>query len=98
MLDKVKVTLTREDGSSICPLSQEPTTVFLTDNIPFLVIRKDGGTVEAVTVDAVAGIGLDLCRDLVGYLYANLSPDDQEYVFAKETDKHSSELTETTSG
>lgn len=87
MLDKVKVTISREDGSPICPLTTENYPIFLTDDIPFLVIRKDGGTVETVTVDAAAGIGLDLCRDLVGYLYVNLSPEDRKYVFAKATDK-----------
>lgn len=86
MLDKVKITITREDGSPICPLAQEPITVFLTDDIPFLVIRKDGGTVESVTVDATAGMGLELCRDLVGYLYANLCPEDRAFVFAKAAD------------
>ena len=46
MLNKVKITITREDGSPICPLVQEPMTAFLTDDYQFLVVKKDGGTVE----------------------------------------------------
>ena len=51
MLDKVKVTITREDGSPICGLAQEADTVFLTDAAPFLLVRKNGGTVEAYAGD-----------------------------------------------
>ncbi len=55
MLDKVKITITREDGSPICPLVQEPTTAFLTDETRFFVAKKDGGTVETWAVD-VSGL------------------------------------------
>lgn len=51
MKDKVKVTITREDGSPICVLTPEPDTVFLTDDAPVLLIRKTGGTVEMFSGD-----------------------------------------------
>lgn len=46
MLDKVKITITREDGSPICPLVPEDNHIFLTDDDHFVVIKKDGGSVE----------------------------------------------------
>ena len=55
MLDKVKVTISREDGSPICGLVQEPEVHFLTDNTPFLVVKKDGETVESAAV-SVSGL------------------------------------------
>lgn len=51
MLDKVKITITWEDGSPICSLSQDADTVFLTDDSPVLLVRKNGGTVEAFAGD-----------------------------------------------
>lgn len=50
MLDKVKITITREDGSPLFPRDPEPMTAFLTDDDQFLVIKKDGGGVETRTV------------------------------------------------
>lgn len=46
MLDKAKITITREDGSPICGLAPEKDTISLTDDDQFLVIKKNGGTVE----------------------------------------------------
>lgn len=55
MLDKVKVTITREDGSPICGLAPEANTTFLTDDTRFFVARKDRKTVETWSVD-VSGL------------------------------------------
>lgn len=46
MLDKVKITITREDGSPICALVPEEDPIFLTNDDHFLVVKKNGGTVE----------------------------------------------------
>ena len=51
MLDKAKITITREDGSPICPRVQEPTTSFLADDDMFFVAKKTGETVESWTVN-----------------------------------------------
>lgn len=55
MLDKVKITITREDGSPVCGLAPEANTVFLTDDARFFVARKDRETVETWSVD-VSGL------------------------------------------
>lgn len=55
MLDKVKVTITREDGSPICGLTSEKETVFLTNDSQYFVARKKGGTVETWEV-GVSGL------------------------------------------
>lgn len=55
MLDKVKVTITREDGSPIYGQDPEANTAFLTDDTQFFVARKDRETVETWSVD-VAGL------------------------------------------
>lgn len=46
MLDRVKVTITREDGGPICGLAGAELVEHLTDEAPVLVLRKSGGTVE----------------------------------------------------
>jgi len=46
MMDRIKVTISQEDGKPVCPGASEPETMFLTDESPFLIVRKDGGTVE----------------------------------------------------
>lgn len=51
MLDKVNVTITRKDGSPICGLVPKPDPIFLADDAPFLLVRKNGGTVESYTGD-----------------------------------------------
>ena len=48
-LDKVKVTVTREDGSPICRHAPETTPDFLTDRDPILIITKNGDTVETIS-------------------------------------------------
>lgn len=50
MLNKIKVTITREDGTPVCEQAGEDVK-FLTDSAPVLVLRKDGGTVEAFSGD-----------------------------------------------
>lgn len=47
MLDRVKVIITREDGSPICGLAGAELVEYLSDEAPVLVLRKTGGTVEA---------------------------------------------------
>ena len=60
MLDKVKVTITREDGSPICGQAPEANTAFLTDDTRFFVARKDRETVETWSVDASGLLELTL--------------------------------------
>ncbi len=55
MLDKVKITITQEDGSPICGLGQEGGTVYLSENTRYFVAKKTGGTVETWSVD-VSGL------------------------------------------
>ena len=55
MLDKVKITITREDGSPICSPAPEENAVFLTDDTRFFVARKDSETVETWSAD-VSGL------------------------------------------
>lgn len=57
MLDKVRVTVTREDGTPICGQAGEDVR-FLTDTAPVLVLRKDGGSVEAFSGDLCSLKGL----------------------------------------
>lgn len=59
MKGRVKITITWGDGSPICGLTPDPDTVFLTDNAPFLLARKNGDTVEAVCG------GLESVRDFL---------------------------------
>lgn len=46
MLDRVKVTITREDGSPICGQAGAELVEYLSEAAPVLVLRKSGGTVE----------------------------------------------------
>lgn len=64
MLDRVKITITREDGSPICGQTPEPDTVFLTDAAPVLLIRKTGGTVEMFAGDMQSAAAL--FREMTG--------------------------------
>lgn len=66
MLDKVKITIAREDGSPICGLVQEPDTVLLTDEDMFFVAKKDGETVKtwAVNVPGLLELTLAALNDL----------------------------------
>ena len=51
MLDKVKIPITREDGSPISGMSGTALVEYLTDERPVLVLRKSGGTVETFSGD-----------------------------------------------
>ena len=48
MMDRIKVTVSREDGSPICLAASEVTPDFITDVAPILIVKKDGGTVETI--------------------------------------------------
>ena len=68
-MDKIKVTISREDGNPICSAEAEPEPFFVTDADPILIVRKDGGTVEtfsggvserlAFTVRQLEGLGIE---------------------------------------
>ena len=47
MMDKIKVMVSREDGAPICAEAGER-SIFLTEQSPILIVRKDGGAVETV--------------------------------------------------
>jgi len=51
MLNKVKITITREDGSPICGLGQEGDTIYLSEDVRYFVAKKTGETVETWSVD-----------------------------------------------
>lgn len=55
MLNKLKVTVSREDGSPIWRTASEPDVHFLADDMPFMVVKKDGGAVEVASF-GVAGL------------------------------------------
>ena len=54
MLEKIKVSISREDGTPVCPGMPDPDHIFLTDASSFLIVKKDGGTAEAVSGDISA--------------------------------------------
>lgn len=68
MLDKVKITITREDGSPICGLASENIPIFLTEEDRFFVAKKNGETVETWAVN-VPGL-LELTLSALGELDA----------------------------
>ena len=48
-MEKIKVIISREDGSPICRKEAELAPLILTDENPFLIIWKNGGTVETAS-------------------------------------------------
>lgn len=52
MLEKIKVTVTKEDGKPICAEAGEGVS-FLTDQNPVLIVKKDGRTVETFSPGGV---------------------------------------------
>lgn len=46
MLDKVKVTITREDGSPVFGWEEPPQVLDLNEAMPVLVVVRDGGTLR----------------------------------------------------
>lgn len=53
MSEKFKVTVSRADGKPVFARADKD-TVFLTDQSPLLIVKKDGGTVETVCGDITA--------------------------------------------
>lgn len=47
----IKLAVSREDGSPIYAGAPDPYSMFLTDVCPLAIVKKDGGTVEAVSGD-----------------------------------------------
>ena len=74
MMDRIKVTVSREDGSPVFAEASEPYSVLLADNHPFAIVMKDGGTVRAVsgglytllefTAEQLDGLGIQERREL----------------------------------
>lgn len=67
-MDRIKVMVSREDGSPICRRESEVTPDFITDVAPIMIIKKDGSTVERTmggidmllefTVQQLEGLGV----------------------------------------
>ncbi len=44
---KIKVVVSRENGKPICLMDDKPSAMYMDDKAPFMVIKKDRGTVES---------------------------------------------------
>lgn len=65
MLERIKVTVTREDGKPICAEAGISVT-YLTDQTPMMIVRKDGGTVEMFSTNCMASLLEFTVRQLEG--------------------------------
>lgn len=61
--ERIKVTISREDGSPVFSLDKAAKVEYLTEAAPVLVIRRDGGTLETIGGDAHS-VG-EILQDLV---------------------------------
>lgn len=54
--ERVKVTISLDDGRALFGLDWDPQTVYLTEAAPVLIVRRNGGTVETVAGDAASAV------------------------------------------
>lgn len=52
-MERIKVTISRESGDPIFPEAGAPKPMFLDDSCKFMVIKKNGGTVESLAASSL---------------------------------------------
>ena len=62
MLDKVKITISREDGGPLFAHDESAWVQYLTEDAPVMVIVRDGGTLRTMQGDQQSAV--DFIKDL----------------------------------